>query len=60
MKMLIDPLGITEPVAGFNGGVLVHADLSVMTQSFQRPDNAVKIIDAIKVDALDCWVLRRL
>jgi hydroxymethylpyrimidine pyrophosphatase-like HAD family hydrolase len=56
MKMLIDPLGITEPVAAFNGGVLVHPDLSVMTQSFVRADNAAKVIDAITRHGLDCWV----
>src|SRR5512146_737572 len=56
MKMLIDPLGITEPIAAFNGGVLVHPDLSVMTQSFVTPDNAAKVIDAIARHALDCWV----
>ena len=56
MKMLIDPLGITEPVAAFNGGVLVRPDLSVMTQSFITADNAAKIIDAIARHGLDCWV----
>jgi HAD superfamily hydrolase (TIGR01484 family) len=34
MKMLIEPLGLTEPIAAFNGGVFVHPDLSVMAQSF--------------------------
>jgi Cof subfamily protein (haloacid dehalogenase superfamily) len=56
MKMLIDPLGITEPIAAFNGGVFAHPDLSVMTQSFVTADNAAKVIDAITRDGLDCWV----
>ena len=56
MKMLIDSLAITEPVAAFNGGVLVHPDLSVMTQSFLTPDHAAKVIDVITRHALDCWV----
>src|SRR5262249_17585131 len=30
IKMLIKALALTEPVAAFNGGVLVHPDLSVM------------------------------
>ncbi len=38
MKMLIDPLGLTEPIAAFNGGVIVHPDLSVMAQSFVPAD----------------------
>ncbi len=56
MKMLIDPLGLTEPIAGFNGGVFVHPDLSVMTQSFVLPDMTAKVIDAIERHRLDCWV----
>ena len=56
MKMLIEPLELTEPIAAFNGGVFVHPDLSVMTQSFVPPDVARQIIDAIGRHGLDCWV----
>jgi len=56
MKMLVDPLGLTEPIAAFNGGVFVHPDLSVMTQSFVPPDAAAKVIEAIEHHGLDCWV----
>jgi hypothetical protein len=56
MKMLIDPLGLTEPIAAFNGGVFVHPDLSVMTQSFIPANTAAKIIDSIERHRLDCWV----
>src|SRR5215471_18325395 len=40
MKMLIDPLNLTEPLAAFNGGVFVQPDLSVMSQSFVSRDIA--------------------
>ncbi len=56
MKMLIDELALTEPIAAFNGGVLVHPDLSVMAQSFVPADIAVKVIGAISRHGLDCWV----
>ena len=56
MKMLIEPLGLTEPIAAFNGGVFVHPNLSVMTQSFIPADMAAKVIDAIERHRLDCWV----
>lgn len=56
MQMLIDPLGLTEPIAAFNGGVFVHPDLSVMTQSFVPADIAAKAIEAIVHHGLDCWV----
>src|SRR5215831_7348962 len=48
MKMLIEELALTEPLAAFNGGVLVHPDLSVVAQSFVTADNATKVIGAIE------------
>jgi Cof subfamily protein (haloacid dehalogenase superfamily) len=56
IKMLIKALALTEPVAAFNGGVLVHPDLSVMAQSFVTADIAAKVIEAITHHGLDCWV----
>lgn len=56
MKMLIDALALTEPIAAFNGGVLVHPDLSVMAQSFVPADIATPVIEAIDRHGLDCWV----
>lgn len=56
MKMLIEPLGLTEPIAAFNGGVFVHPDLSVMTQSFVPADAAAKAIGTIENHGLDCWL----
>lgn len=56
MKMVIDALAITEPAAAFNGGVMVHPDLSVMARSCVTADIAIKVIDAIFGHGLDCWV----
>jgi Cof subfamily protein (haloacid dehalogenase superfamily) len=56
MKMLIEPLGLTEPIAAFNGGVFVHPDFSVMAQSFLPADIATRVIKAIEHHGLDCWV----
>jgi Cof subfamily protein (haloacid dehalogenase superfamily) len=56
MTMLIDALALTEPIAAFNGGVLIHPDLSVMAQSFVTADNAAKVVEAIARHGLDCWV----
>lgn len=56
MKMLIEPLGLTEPMAAFNGGVFVHPDLSVMAQSFVLADSAAKVVNSIARHGLDCWV----
>ncbi|MBZ5512399.1 MAG: Cof-type HAD-IIB family hydrolase [Acidobacteriia bacterium] len=56
MAMLIDALALTEPIAAFNGGVLVHPDLSVMAQSFLPADTAAKVITAVLRHGLDVWV----
>jgi Cof subfamily protein (haloacid dehalogenase superfamily) len=56
MKMLIDALALTEPIAAFNGGVVVHPNLSVMTQNLLPADIASRVIEAIERHGLDCWV----
>lgn len=56
MKMLIDPLALTEPIAAFNGGVFVRPDLSVITQSFVPATVAAQVIEAIARHGLDTWV----
>ena len=56
MKMLIDQLALTEPIAAFNGGVFIHPDLSVMSQSFLASADALKVIESIARHGLDCWV----
>jgi HAD superfamily hydrolase (TIGR01484 family) len=37
MAMLVDPLALTDPIAGFNGGVLVNPDLSVIESHMLDP-----------------------
>jgi Cof subfamily protein (haloacid dehalogenase superfamily) len=56
MKMLIDALALTEPIAAFNGGVVVYPNLAVMTQNFLPADVAARVIEAIQRHGLDCWV----
>ncbi|MGZ4821377.1 MAG: Cof-type HAD-IIB family hydrolase [Terriglobales bacterium] len=56
MQMLIDALALTEPIAAFNGGVLVRPDLSVIAQSFVPADTATHVIEAIVRHGLDAWV----
>src|SRR3954454_23831957 len=56
MQMLIGPLSLSEPIAAFNGGVLVGPDLSVITQSFLPAEMAARVIESIGRHGLDCWV----
>lgn len=56
MKMLVDPLRLTEPIAAFNGGVLVRPDFTVIAQNFLAADIASKVIATIGSHGLQVWV----
>ena len=57
MAMLIDPLSITEPVAAFNGGVLIQPDLkTVVRENFLPPDVTKKALQIILDHKLDAWI----
>src|SRR5258706_2955319 len=57
MAMLIDPLKLSQPLAAFNGGVLILPDLkTVVDQKFLPAGVPEKVIEAIENHALDVWV----
>jgi Cof subfamily protein (haloacid dehalogenase superfamily) len=56
MKMVVDQLQLTGPVAAFNGGVLVAPDMSVLRQNFLPADVAKQVIDSISRHGLDVWL----
>jgi Cof subfamily protein (haloacid dehalogenase superfamily) len=57
MAMLIDPLKLTQPLAAFNGGVLIQPDLkTVVDQKFLPTAVPEKVIEAIEKHGLDVWV----
>ncbi|MGZ4836182.1 MAG: Cof-type HAD-IIB family hydrolase [Terriglobales bacterium] len=56
MQMLIAPLALTEPIAAFNGGVLVRPDLSLISQNFVPANTGARVIEAILRHGLDVWV----
>src|SRR5246127_1460137 len=57
MAMLIDPLKLTQPLAAFNGGVLIKPDLkTVVDQKFLAPGVPERIIKAIEDHGLDVWL----
>jgi Cof subfamily protein (haloacid dehalogenase superfamily) len=55
MAMLIDPLRLDTPIAGFNGGVFVQPDLAIIEERTLPPDVAAKTIDLILNHGLDVW-----
>jgi Cof subfamily protein (haloacid dehalogenase superfamily) len=56
MAMLIAPLEITGVIAGFNGGVFVNPDLSVVESHRLEPQVAREALDLILKAGLDAWV----
>ena len=56
MAMLIEPLALTEPLAGFNGGTYVRPDLSVIERRVLDPAVARAAAALIKVHELDLWI----
>jgi Cof subfamily protein (haloacid dehalogenase superfamily) len=58
MAMLFDELRLETPIAGFNGGLFVTRDLSIIEQKTLPTDVATKAIDLIRQHGLDAWVYR--
>ncbi len=58
MAMLFDDLRLETPIAGFNGGLFVKSDLSIIEQKTLPADVATKAIDLIRAHGLDAWVYR--
>jgi Cof subfamily protein (haloacid dehalogenase superfamily) len=58
MAMLFDPLQLDTPIAGFNGGLFVKRDLSIIEQKTLPADVAATAIELIRGHGLDAWVYR--
>jgi Cof subfamily protein (haloacid dehalogenase superfamily) len=56
MKPLIDDLQLQDPIAAFNGGLLVRPDLSVIREHLIPSEAARAVIDILTKDTLDVWV----
>jgi Cof subfamily protein (haloacid dehalogenase superfamily) len=56
MAMLVDPLGLDTPIAGFNGGLFVQPDLAIIEERTLPRDVAAQTVDLILGHGLDAWV----
>jgi Cof subfamily protein (haloacid dehalogenase superfamily) len=56
MSMLIEPLALRTPIAGFNGGVFVKPDMTVMTEHVLPADVAKGALEVIFHNGMDAWV----
>jgi Cof subfamily protein (haloacid dehalogenase superfamily) len=58
MSMLVEPLGLSTPIAAFNGGLLVHPDLSTIEQHNLPTPLVAPIVEAMQRHQLDVWLYR--
>ena len=58
MAMLLDPLKLDTPIAGFNGGLFLKPDLSIIKQQTVPTDVAQRAVELIRAHGLDVWVYR--
>lgn len=56
LRMLIEPLEITTPVIGFNGGSVTTADYSVITEYLLSPEIARRAVDLLDAHQVQVWV----
>src|SRR5580658_11188839 len=57
MAMLVQPLKLNEPIAAFNGGVVIQPDLkTVLQQNVLAPDVVRKVVQMILDHKLDVWI----
>ena len=59
MAMLFDPLDLDTPIAGFNGGLFVARDLTILEQKAVPADVAAQAIGLIRGRGLDAWIYSR-
>jgi Cof subfamily protein (haloacid dehalogenase superfamily) len=56
IAMLIDPLALQTPVAGFNGGIFVKPDMTIMEEHVLAADVAKRAVEVILHNHMDVWV----
>jgi Cof subfamily protein (haloacid dehalogenase superfamily) len=58
MKMLVDPLQLTEPIAAFNGAIFLRPDYSIIEQNVLPIAIAQRVVEIINSHGLDVWIYR--
>jgi Cof subfamily protein (haloacid dehalogenase superfamily) len=56
MAMLFDALRLDTPIAGFNGGLFVKRDLSILDQKTVPSEIAHRAVELVRKHDLDVWV----
>jgi Cof subfamily protein (haloacid dehalogenase superfamily) len=55
MSMFVEPLSITTPIAGFNGGAFTAPDLTPIEDHLLAPETAQRAHDLLRAKGVDVW-----
>jgi len=58
MSMLVEPLGLTTPIAAFNGGLVVDTEMHTLVQHVLPRDLITPIVSLLHSFSLDVWLYR--
>ncbi|AKF07902.1 Cof-type HAD-IIB family hydrolase [Sandaracinus amylolyticus] len=59
LAMLVEPLGLVAPIAGFNGGLIVEPDLRTVIEQRTIPlAVSVEVVELLLRAGLDVWIYR--
>jgi Cof subfamily protein (haloacid dehalogenase superfamily) len=56
MRMMVEPLGLTFPLAGFNGGQFTRPDLTPIEDYAIAPETAHRAYELLATKGVDVWV----
>jgi Cof subfamily protein (haloacid dehalogenase superfamily) len=56
MAMLFEPLALQTPIAGFNGGIFVKSDMTIIEDHLLAPEAARHAVKLILDHRMDVWV----
>jgi Cof subfamily protein (haloacid dehalogenase superfamily) len=56
MAMLIEPLALKTPIAGFNGGIFIRPDMTIIEERRLTPGAARRALRLILDHGMDAWV----
>jgi Cof subfamily protein (haloacid dehalogenase superfamily) len=56
MAMLFEPLALRTPIAGFNGGIFIKPDMTIIEEHLLAPDAAKHAVKLILDHRMDVWV----
>jgi Cof subfamily protein (haloacid dehalogenase superfamily) len=58
MRMLVEPLQIVTPIAGFNGGLMTTPAFATIEERVLPADIMEKLISTIAAEGVDVWIYR--